>query len=70
LPVAGRVNLDVFDIAGARIAKLFDGTQNAGLHTVQWNGRDIGGRAVSSGIYFCRLTFGKESIKRKMVLLK
>ncbi len=70
LPVAGRVNLDVFDIAGAQIAKLFDGMQNAGLHTVQWNGRDVGGRAVSSGIYFCRLTFGKESIKRKMVLLR
>ena len=28
------------------------------------------GRAVDSGVYFYRLTAGKETVSRKMVLLK
>jgi hypothetical protein len=36
---------------------------------VQWDGRETLGSSVSAGIYFYRLTAGKRSITKKLVLL-
>jgi flagellar hook assembly protein FlgD len=43
---------------------------SAGLHRVGWDGRDSGGRAVSSGLYFYRLEAGGFDQTRRMVLLR
>lgn len=37
---------------------------------VEWNGTGADGARVSSGVYLVRLEAGKESLSRKMVLLK
>jgi hypothetical protein len=37
---------------------------------VNWNGTDLGGKRVSSGVYFYRLVSGTDVLTRKMVLLK
>jgi len=42
----------------------------AGHHRIEWNGRDAGGRAVASGVYFYRLTVGKQTSSKKMILLR
>jgi len=70
LPEACRVKLDVFDVQGRLIATLADGQQKKGSHAVEWRGFDDSGVAVSSGIYFYRLTVGKNTLSRKMVLLR
>jgi hypothetical protein len=44
--------------------------QTAGRHTAEWRGLDDRGRAVASGVYFCRLRAGKETISKKMMLLR
>lgn len=49
---------------------LVDEALPAGFHEVTWQGRDDGGRTVSSGIYFYRLIAGGESRVAKMTLLK
>jgi hypothetical protein len=36
----------------------------------EWDGRDEAGSAVSSGVYFYRMTTGSFSAVRKMLLLK
>jgi hypothetical protein len=41
-----------------------------GTHRIEWRGVDRRGRSVSSGVYYYRLTAGKERISRKMVLLR
>jgi hypothetical protein len=64
------VRLEVFDIAGRRLACLVNEEQSAGPHSVQWNGRNGHGTEVSSGVYLYRLTAGKETIQKKMVLLQ
>jgi flagellar hook assembly protein FlgD len=43
---------------------------SAGPHETAWNGQDVSGRAAASGIYIYRLVAGKETISRKMVLLR
>jgi hypothetical protein len=70
LPEACRVKLDVFGVQGWRIATLIETKQGKGSHAVEWRGLDESGNTVSSGIYFYRLTVGKNTLSRKMVLLR
>jgi hypothetical protein len=71
LPGECAVRLEVYDVSGRLVARLIDGERRAaGLNNVEWNGRDVSGRSSASGIYIYRLTAGKETISRKMVLLR
>ena len=49
------ITLDVFDLAGRRVARLARGEFTAGRHALVWRGRDEAGRELSSGTYFARL---------------
>ncbi|MCK5407815.1 MAG: hypothetical protein KAJ37_10185, partial [Candidatus Krumholzibacteria bacterium] len=42
----------------------------AGPHRIEWDGTDANGSPVGSGVYVYRLTAGKQTISRKMLLLK
>ena len=66
----GPARLQIYNIAGQRIITLVDGMRPAGEHAAIWDGRDRAGRAISAGIYFCRLQAGEFSETKKMVLLK
>ncbi|MCK4357963.1 MAG: T9SS type A sorting domain-containing protein [Candidatus Cloacimonetes bacterium] len=46
------------------------GTHNSPLISVIWNGKDENDKQVPNGIYLCKLSIGKETIVRKMVLLR
>jgi hypothetical protein len=71
LPEASVVTLDVYDSSGRLISRLYNGAkQDKGTHEAGWRGMDAQGRSVSSGVYFYRLTSGKETISRKMILLR
>ncbi|ARA94718.1 hypothetical protein AWN76_017195 [Rhodothermaceae bacterium RA] len=75
LPVAGRVVLGVYDLAGRRIRRLVAGVQPAGPQEARWDGRDEAGRSVASGVYLYRLEAQDASGHRrvltgKMTLLK
>jgi hypothetical protein len=50
----GDVRLDVFDVAGRRIATLVSGARGAGEHEVAWGGETAYGKA-RRGIYFARI---------------
>jgi hypothetical protein len=67
---AQRVTIAVFDVTGARVKTLVDGTRTPGAHVTEWDGRDNNGRPVGSGVYFCRLQAEGAVLTRKMVLLK
>lgn len=70
LPRASRATLEIFDVSGALVARLIDGICDPGEHTVTWNGRNAEGAGVAGGIYLYRLQAGKETVSRKMVLLR
>jgi len=60
--------LEVYNVRGQRVCG-WSGF-GPGEHAVAWNGRDDGGRAVGSGVYFCRLSSGGNTQTHKMLLLK
>jgi len=70
LPRASAVRLEVFDVSGRRIACIDSGLKEAGKHSAGWNGKDESGRQAAAGIYLYRLTAGKETLSRKMILLR
>jgi hypothetical protein len=71
LPEASVVTLEIYDSSGRLVARLADREQQEkGTHSIGWRGLDTAGRSVSSGVYFYRLTSGKEILSRKMILLR
>jgi hypothetical protein len=70
LPQQSRVILEINNVSGRRISCLVNEEQDKGHYTKDWNGLDGKGNYVASGVYFYRLIAGKETISRKMVLLR
>lgn len=70
LPESGRVRLEIFDVSGRRIVCLVDGNKERGNHSAVWNGATESGKPAATGIYICRLTAGRETLSRKMVLVR
>jgi hypothetical protein len=66
----GSVSLRIYNVTGALVKTLAEGTQAAGEKSVTWNGRDDAGRPVASGVYFYRLDAPGYTKTHKMVLMK
>ena len=66
----GPVSLKVYDVAGRLLAVLVDDVLEAGEHAATWNGRDMEGRAQSSGVYFYQLQAEGKVMAKRMVILK
>ncbi|NQV37135.1 MAG: T9SS type A sorting domain-containing protein [Candidatus Marinimicrobia bacterium] len=66
----GFTTLKIFDINGKYINTLVAQNQIPQNYTVLWNGTDISGMKVPSGVYIYRLTQGSVSSHNKMMLLK
>ncbi len=66
----GRVVVQVFDVRGAHVATVFDGSLREGRHAIEWAGRDDRGQPIASGMYFYTLTTNGQTLSRKMLVLK
>ncbi len=70
LPSAQDVELIIYDLEGRKVRTLLQGLQPAGARRVSWNGRNDQGVPVASGLYFYRLKTDRETLTRKMTLIK
>jgi hypothetical protein len=70
LPVPSHVTLEIYNLLGQRVVKLFDGQAPAGYLDLTWDGRDARGQHVGSGVYFYKVETQDFRQVRKMVLLK
>jgi len=66
----GWVRLRIFDVRGRLVRQLVDRALAAGPHDVTWMGDDEQRRGVGSGVYFYRLDTARQSLTRRMVLLR
>lgn len=65
VPIAGNINLSVYNLLGEKVAILTDGFVEAGVYTVNFNASNL-----SSGIYFYVLRTENIVIKNKMILIR
>jgi hypothetical protein len=70
LEQSSTINLTIFNVLGQKVKVLAEGSKQAGAHTLSWDGRDEMGAAVSTGLYFYKLTDGNNSVTKKMALMK
>ncbi len=70
LPEASHINLVICNVIGQKVKTLVNSYQKGGHHSAQWNGRDMSGNLVGSGIYFYRIKAGNFSETKRMLLLR
>ncbi|MEZ4883676.1 MAG: alpha-amylase family glycosyl hydrolase [Chitinophagales bacterium] len=65
LPKAANVSVRIFNVLGEEIEVLFEGKQNAGLQSLQWNASDF-----PNGTYFYQVDIEGERVSDRLLLLK
>jgi hypothetical protein len=65
IPEAGNVSIDVFNVAGQKVASVANEFMGAGSHSVVWDASGF-----SAGVYFYTVKAGSFSRTMKMTLLK
>ena len=70
LPTSSNVKLEIFNLNGELTAILADGRFSPGSHSVSWDGDNLTGDEVASGIYFYRLLTDDNNVSKKMVLVR
>ncbi len=66
----GWVNIKVYDILGHEVITLVNNYQNAGHHSVVWDGRNNNGQSVATGIYIYRMEMENFIKSYKVLLIK
>lgn len=51
LPVAGRVEISVYDVRGRQVRRLAGGQRDAGWHDLVWDGLSDSGQPCAGGVY-------------------
>jgi hypothetical protein len=70
LAKASNVLLTVYNVTGQEVARLADESLGVGSYVVEWDGRDMSGQLVSSGVYFYKLQAGDYTATKRMMLMK
>lgn len=65
-----RVLLSIYNLHGRLVRTLIDEVKSFGTYSISWDGKDVRGISVSSGLYFYRLQVGDFTSTRKMTLLR
>lgn len=70
LPEPARITVRILDLKGAVVATLAEGPRDAGVHRLEWDGRNREGLPVASGLYLASVSRGAQVRTTKLVLLK
>jgi len=68
--VPGKVTMEIYNILGQRVRIFVRENLEAGIHKMQWDGKDNLGRNLTSGVYIYRIESGNFAQSRKLVLLR
>ncbi len=69
-PAKNKVKIDIYNVKGQKINTLVDEELSQGTHQVVWNGNDKNNEPVASGVYFYKIKAGKQTLNKKMLLIK
>jgi len=70
LPHLSHVEIKVYNFLGQLVKTLVNEKRTAGIHQIQWDGRNEKGEPVASGSYLYRLTTDSYIQTHKMILLR
>jgi hypothetical protein len=70
IPIAGRVNISIYDATGGLVRTLVETEAEAGYYRAIWDGRGDAGAIVPEGVYFYKLSVGGLESTAKLVLVR
>ena len=74
LPTDADVRLTVYNILGVEVSTLIDKSMSAGVHKMQWDGKNAFGQSMPSGIYIYQLEARSSTSSfvdmKRMILIK
>lgn len=65
-----KTTLEIYNIKGQKINTLANCFTKAGKYSITWDSTDNNGNRVASGIYYFKMSAGRYSATRKVILLK
>ena len=68
--VKGKLLVNVYDISGRLVNTLMDNSTEPGYYTVRWNGQNLQGEIMPTGVYFVEVQSGSDLGIRKIMLIK
>lgn len=70
IPKDTHVRLAVYDVTGRLVRSLVDHSEQAGIHSICWDGKDDQGRKAPSGVYLYKLKLDNLVFTQKVILIK
>lgn len=70
IPESGWVKMLIHNLAGQEIVTLENKEKAAGSHKIEWNGMDLTGTEVVSGVYFCQVHYRNQVKTIKLMKVK
>ncbi|MBN2413995.1 T9SS type A sorting domain-containing protein, partial [candidate division KSB1 bacterium] len=70
IPINSKVEMIICNVAGQKIKTLVNEKKQAGFYRTKWDGTNVAGGKVSSGLYFCRIQAGHFHKTIRVMLLK
>jgi hypothetical protein len=65
-----RIALKVFSLLGQEVADLDASIRPAGIYSISWNGHDLSGKRMPSGLYYYQLKVTPLSQRQPVVFTK
>ena len=70
LSTGAEVSVKIFNLLGQEVRTLVNAAYSPGSYSVEWDGVNNSGQAVSSGVYMYKLSVDNFSQTRKMMLMR
>jgi len=70
LSAPAQVAIEIFTNMGQRVYAEYARDLSAGYHVFSWDGRSSAGQSVASGVYYYKISQGRQTAVHKMVLLR
>ena len=70
VPEQSHVLMEIYNVLGQRVAVVVNGIHDPGFHAVRWNGTNMYGNSLSSGMYFYHIQAGDFRSIKKLILVK
>ncbi len=62
--------LTIYNLRGQKVVTLIEDILAAGEYSLTWNGVDVHGKSMASGVYLCQLKNGDTKMLNRMILIK
>lgn len=70
IPEAGPVTIELFDAEGGLVRRVYSEARSAGPHAIVWDGRNLLGDPVRSGVYLARISVHGRLVRSSVVVAR